>query len=300
MFLLTVSLAEANCLSRLRRDEIQTRLEYLATRPQAPKTRSTRIYYPKDFVEGDERDVLVYMHGFGSNVEGYEKKVGEQLSIQEKISALYAEKRAREPVVLSFSMGSTVIAGAREHGTDHKFFLPVEDFWMALEESLADLPLERRKLFFLANSGGAWSVFQMLRNIPQEIFVDAAVLCALPHFTHQGLAPNPSLQSDGRNFDPQGTELRAQFEPLVQTFLSDPNFRKLLPYEALRENSLSRQVPILIQGGLWDALGYTQLNEHFSAVASELGYPITMQAVPGGHASGIDNQLTVDFILGLE
>jgi fermentation-respiration switch protein FrsA (DUF1100 family) len=294
----TAHAADMGCLSRLRREEIQSRLEFLSTRPQAPKIRSTRVYYPKDFVEGDERDVLVYMHGFGSNVDSYERKVSERPSLQETISSFYEEKRAREPVVLSFSMGATVIAGVREHGADHKFFLPVEDFWMALEESLADLPLRRRNLFFYANSGGAWSAFQMLKHPPDNILVDAAVFHALPQVTPQGLAPNPALQVGGENLDETGTLLRAQVEPLLNSFMADRHFESLLPSSALQDNSLPRQVPILLQGGAWDPFGYTALNEDFSLAAQRSGYPIYMQTVPGGHANGVDNRLTVEFFLG--
>lgn len=273
------------------------RLDFLANQSKNPKRRSTRVYYPKDFVEGDERDVLVYMHGFGATADSYTSKVGDKVSVQEKISAIYAERKAREPVVLSFSMGATTIAGHRDHGADHPNFLPVEDFWSALHLSLDELPLQRRKLFFLANSAGAFSVFQMLRNIPMEIQVDAAVLCALPHFTKRGFAPNPAIQLDGTNLDPGGTLLRTQIEAIVKLLVADPHFASLDIYSALSDGSLPRNIPMLIQGGRWDALGYTLLNSQFSLAAAERGYPVSIREIPGGHASGIDNEVTVDFFL---
>jgi hypothetical protein len=89
--------------------------------------------------------------------------------------------------------------------------------------------------------------------------------------------------------------LRVQIEPLIDNFLKDPNFVRLLPYSALLDRSLPKNIPILIQGGAWDAFGYTQLNSEWVDMA-ELGeYPVSMIILPGGHSDGIDNQATVDF-----
>ncbi|MEZ4815914.1 MAG: hypothetical protein R3A80_12055 [Bdellovibrionota bacterium] len=290
------SFAYSSCLSELRRNEITERLSHLEQQLPYSKKRSYQIYYPEGFKEGEERNVVVYMPGFASGADAYTKKKADTLSVQEKISKIYKEKGLKEPVVVSFSMGAQILAGVDGHGDNHPTFLPTKDYWQALEEVLADLPVKRTRLSFFANSAGAWNTFQMLRSIPDGVEVSSAVLIAMPNFTTGGLGKNPALLGDGTNVDPHGTALRSQLEPMINSLLKDPLIDSLLPNSALYDSSLPRNTRILIQGADSDALGYSALNENFVSNAREQGYPIEMLSVPGGHADGIDNEATVRFL----
>jgi hypothetical protein len=207
----------------------------------------------------------------------------------------YEEFKVKQPVVVSLSLGPTILAGVEEHGVNHENFLPSSDYWIVLREALSGLDIDLKDLSFLANSGGAFNAFQMLRAMPSDLQVKRAVFCSFPNFIESGLAPNPSLVG---NRDMKGTQWREKFEPAIQKLAKDPYFKKLLPESSLRDGSLPKSVEILIQAAEFDAFGYTALNEYFTEEARRLGYSITLKILPmQGHTDEYDNALSVRFMI---
>ncbi len=287
----SVSYSSTSCLLRLR--YLGRMTERLQKLEDAGKKPQHKFYFPADYREGEARRVLVYLHGFGSSVEAYE-------NIRERISHAYFELGAREPIVLSLSMGPVALAGLPEQGSTHPYFVSVADYWAKLETALDELPFEVRKVSFLANSAGALNAFQMLRHGSRYISVDRAVFCSFPNFNGKSLAPNPALLEDG-NRDPRGTAMRAQVEPLLGALSQDPHFLSMVPWSAFDDGSFPTQTRMLIQAPEFDALGYTSVNQIFVEAAQQNRYPVILHFIPGeGHGGNYNNALSVRFLEGSE
>jgi hypothetical protein len=278
----SLQLVSINCLVMLRPNVVEKNSETLE------REASLVAYYPDDYLVGEERDLVIYLHGFGSKPENYGNSgLGETLEKERK------EKGISEPVTLSISLGSFILAGAQSHSHQGTPFVSPDFYWKAVIHFLKNNPLKIKNVFMLANSGGAFSAFQMLRHQPESLPVKAAMLHALPSVSGSSLLP---LTMELIHKDPPGTTLRAQFEEKLSLIIKDQHFSELNMTQIENLKSFPKKTAVLIQDGEFDAFRYIDENRKIVEEAQLLGLYFYHHMLPeGGHFAPFDHDLALNF-----
>lgn len=275
-----------NCLVMLRQTLVEKNSEPLE------REASLVAYYPDDYLIGEERDLMIYLHGFGSKAENYGNSgLGETLEKERK------EKGISEPVTLSISLGSFILAGSQKHSNQGTPFVSSELYWEAVIHFLKNNPLKIKNVFMLANSGGAFSAFQMLRHQPESLRVKAAMFHVLPTIRtsarRRGLLP---LTKDIISNDHPGVALRAQFEEKLSLIIKDQHFAEINMTHIENLKNFPKKTAILIQDGEFDAFRYIDENTKLVEEAQLLGFHFYHHMLPeGGHFAPFDHDLALNF-----
>jgi hypothetical protein len=282
----SLRLVPMNCLVLLRQNLVKKSVE------NTEREAAIVAYYPDDYKLGEERDLMIYLHGFGSKPENYGNSgLGAALE-KERI-----EKGIPEPVTLSISLGPFVLAGSLEHQAGGAFFVNPLLYWDAVLNFVDKNNLKTKNIFMMANSGGAFSGMQMLRHQPKSLRVKAAMFHVLPTIRtsakRKGLLP---LTKDIISFDHPGVALRAQFEEKLAVIVKDEHFSKLNMSSFENIKDFPRWTAVLIQDGQYDAFRYIDENVKLVKKAQLLGLSFYHHTLPeGGHFAPFDHDLALNF-----
>ena len=282
----SLRLVSMNCLVLLRQGPLEKNLE------NREREASVLGYYPDDYQAGEERDLMIYLHGFGSKPENYGNSgLGAALE-KERL-----EKGIREPVTLSISLGPFVLAGSLEHKAGGAFFVNPLMYWDAVLNFVNQNNLNIKNVFMMANSGGAFSGMQMLRHQPESLRVKAAMFHVLPTIRASarrwGLLP---LTKDIISYDHPGVALRAQFEEKLAVIIKDEHFSKINMSALENIKSFPAWTAVLIQDGQYDAFRYIDENVKLVKKAQLLGLSFYHHTLPeGGHFAPFDHDLALNF-----
>lgn len=272
-----------SCLASLRGTSLQQLRDVNETREA-----TSVAYYPDDYKLGEERDLMIYLHGFGSKPENYGNSGLGAAFEKERI-----EKGIQEPITLAIGMGPFVLAGSKDHGTHGAHFVMPELYWDVVLGFVESHNLNIRNIFMLGNSGGAFSGMQMLRHQPKDFRVKAAMFHVLPTIRGELLLP---LAKDVLSKDPAGAVLRNQFEAKLSLILKDEYFSELNMSLSQNLNGFPADTAVLIQDGEYDAFRYIDENMKLVTEAQLRGLTFFHHTLPqGGHSAPFDHDLALNF-----
>lgn len=272
-----------SCLASLRGTSLQQLRDVNETREA-----TSVAYYPDDYKLGEERDLMIYLHGFGSKPENYGNSGLGAAFEKERI-----EKGIQEPITLAIGMGPFVLAGSKDHGTHGAHFVTPELYWDVVLGFVESHNLNIRNIFMLGNSGGAFSGMQMLRHQPKDFRVKAAMFHVLPTIRGELLLP---LAKDVLSRDPAGAFLRNQFEAKLSLILKDEHFSELNMSLSQNLKGFPADTAVLIQDGEYDAFRYIDENMKLVTEAQLRGLTFFHHTLPqGGHSAPFDHDLALNF-----
>ncbi len=272
-----------SCLASLRGTSLQQSRDMNETREA-----TSVAYYPDDYKLGEERDLMIYLHGFGSKPENYGTSGLGAAFEKERL-----QKGIQEPITLAIGLGPFVLAGSKDHGTHGAHFVNPELYWDVVLRFVASHDLKIRNVFMLGNSGGAFSGMQMLRHQPEDFRVKAAMFHVLPTIRGESLLP---LAKNVLSRDPAGAALRNQFEAKLSLILKDEHFSELNMSLTQNLKGFPADTAVLIQDGEYDAFRYIDENIKLVTEAQLRGLTFFHHTLPqGGHSAPFDHDLALNF-----